>query len=214
MKHRKSTILRLLYRFYNPDEGKILIDGQSIEDVTLESLRSSIGVIPQDVVLFNDSIYFNIAYGNPDATRSEVQEAAKKAHIHETIMQMPKGYDTFVGERGLKLSGGEKQRVAIARALLKNPAILFCDEATSSLDPKTEKSIQASINEVFQGRTTIHIAHRLSSIVDANQIIVIGPEGVLEQGTHQELLQQGKTYFQMWVDQNDTQDFLNPSVGC
>lgn len=180
------------------DEGTILIDGQNIEDVTLDSLRRSIGAIPQDVVLFNETIYYNIAYGNPTATKEEVENAAKKAHIHETIIQMPKGYGTVVGERGLKLSGGEKQRVAIARALLKNSPILFCDEATSSVDSKTEQFIQSSFKEIFRGRTSIHIAHRLSSIVDAHNIIVLGPEGVLEQGTHQQLLQQGNIYHQMW----------------
>ncbi|PRP80106.1 ABC transporter B family protein [Planoprotostelium fungivorum] len=197
----KSTILRLLYRFYEPKEGDILIDGQNIKDVTTDSLRRSVGVIPQDTVLFNDTIFYNIAYGNIDATREEVISAAKKAHIHEAILRMPDGYDTIVGERGLKISGGEKQRVSIARAILKDPSILFLDEATSAVDTNTEGLIQSSLNEQLKNRTSIHIAHRLSTIADADLIIVLGPSGVLEQGTHVELMQKGGVYKSMWMKQ-------------
>eukprot|EP01116_Phalansterium_solitarium_P023213 TRINITY_DN8019_c0_g1_i1.p1 TRINITY_DN8019_c0_g1~~TRINITY_DN8019_c0_g1_i1.p1 ORF type:complete len:681 (-),score=229.33 TRINITY_DN8019_c0_g1_i1:78-2120(-) len=199
----KSTILRLLYRFYDPHTGAVRIDGQDVRDVTLESLRHAIGVIPQDTVLFNDTIYYNIAYGNPAATPDEVHEAARKAHIHDAIVAMPDGYNTLVGERGLKLSGGEKQRVAIARAIRKNPQILFCDEATSSVDTHTESIIQESLRTLFAGRTTVYIAHRLSTIVDADKIVVLGPQGVLESGTHQELMRQNGVYRSMWLKQQD-----------
>jgi len=197
----KSTILRLLYRFYEAREGSILIDGQNIKDVTMDSLRRSIGVIPQDTVLFNDTIFYNISYGNPNASQEEVYEAAKKAQIHESILQMPEGYNTIVGERGLKLSGGEKQRVSIARAILKNPSILFCDEATSAVDSTTEALIQGSLNETFKGKTSLYIAHRLSTIADADMILVLGSEGVIEMGKHQDLISKEGVYKKMWLKQ-------------
>jgi len=195
----KSTILRLLYRFYDPKEGTIKIDGQNISDVTLTSLRNSLGVVPQDVVLFNDTIYYNIVYGKPTASKEQVIEAAKKAMIHHAIIAMPEGYDTVVGERGLKLSGGEKQRLAIARVLLRDPPILFCDEATSAIDSSTESAIQDSLDLMFKGRTTIHIAHRLSTIMDADQIFVLDAGGIVEKGNHQQLLQSEGIYKKMWL---------------
>eukprot|EP01117_Protostelium_nocturnum_P019566 TRINITY_DN8518_c0_g1_i1.p1 TRINITY_DN8518_c0_g1~~TRINITY_DN8518_c0_g1_i1.p1 ORF type:complete len:714 (-),score=133.66 TRINITY_DN8518_c0_g1_i1:15-2156(-) len=197
----KSTILRLLYRFYQTSSGTILIDGQNIRDVTLESLRRAIGVIPQDTVLFNDTIMYNIRYGSPNATDEQVFEAAKKALIHDSIIAMPNGYETQVGERGLKLSGGEKQRVSIARTILKNPSILFCDEATSAVDSTTEGLIHQSLDNLFKGRTSIHIAHRLSTIIDSDVIFVLGSEGVIEKGTHQQLIQKGGAYKKMWLKQ-------------
>jgi ATP-binding cassette subfamily B (MDR/TAP) protein 7 len=200
----KSTLLRLLYRFYDVTEGKILIDGQDVRHVDLDSLRSQIGVIPQDTVLFNDTIYYNIAYGNTQATPEQVYEAAKQAHIHDSIEKMPRGYQTIVGERGLKISGGEKQRIAIARVLLKNPPILLADEATSSVDSHTESLIQQSLNSTFKGRTSIHIAHRLSSIADADLICVLSPEGVIEFGTHNQLMEKNNgMYRSMWFKQNN-----------
>jgi ATP-binding cassette, subfamily B, heavy metal transporter len=202
----KSTLARLLYRFYDVDGGRISIDGQDIRQLTQASLRAAIGIVPQDTVLFNDSIYYNIAYGRPDATREEVEEAARAAHIHEFIVRLPDGYDSEVGERGLKLSGGEKQRVAIARALLKNPAILIFDEATSALDSKSEKAIQAELDRIQVGRTTLVIAHRLSTVMDADRILVMEGGRVLEQGTHEDLLQQGKLYAQMWALQQREED--------
>ena len=195
----KSTLSRLLFRFYDVGAGRILIDGQDIRKVTQASLRAGIGIVPQDTVLFNDSIYYNIAYGRPDATREEVLQAARSAHIHAFIESLPQGYDTKVGERGLKLSGGEKQRVAIARAILKNPAILIFDEATSALDSKSEKAIQDELRVVARNRTTLVIAHRLSTIVDAQQILVMDKGRIVERGTHRELLARQGMYAQMWA---------------
>jgi ATP-binding cassette subfamily B protein len=195
----KSTLSRLLFRFYDVNGGSIAIDGQDIRQVTQASLRASIGIVPQDTVLFNDSIYYNIAYGRPEATREEVLQAAQSAHIHAFIESLPQGYNTMVGERGLKLSGGEKQRVAIARAILKNPAILIFDEATSALDSKSEKAIQDELRHVARNRTTLVIAHRLSTVVDAQQILVMDKGRIIERGSHRELLMQQGVYAQMWA---------------
>jgi len=197
----KSTLSRLLFRFYDVDAGRILIDGQDLRAVRQHSLRQAIGIVPQDTVLFNDTIFANIAYGRPDATVAEVEQAAQLAHIHAFILAMPDGYQTRVGERGLKLSGGEKQRVAIARTILKNPCILIFDEATSALDTRTERAIQANLKQLSQGRTTLVIAHRLSTIVDADQILVMADGQIIERGTHAELLAYGKTYAAMWRQQ-------------
>jgi ATP-binding cassette subfamily B protein len=194
----KSTLSRLLFRFYDAQRGKIFINGQEVRDVTQHSLRAAIGIVPQDTVLFNDTIYYNIAYGRPDATREEVVAAAQTAHIHNFIVSLPQGYDSMVGERGLKLSGGEKQRVAIARAILKNPAILIFDEATSALDSKSEKAIQSELRAIAQNRTTLIIAHRLSTVVEADQILVMDGGCIIERGTHRELLGQNGAYAQMW----------------
>ncbi len=195
----KSTLSRLLFRFYDVNEGSISVDGQDIRSVTQASLRAAIGIVPQDTVLFNDTIYYNIAYGRPDATRDEVIAAAQSAHIHHFIESLPQGYDSMVGERGLKLSGGEKQRVAIARAILKNPAILIFDEATSALDSKSEKAIQDELHNIAQNRTTLVIAHRLSTIVDAHQILVMDKGRIVERGTHRNLLEKQGIYAQMWA---------------
>ncbi len=195
----KSTLSRLLFRFYDVSGGRILIDGQDIREVTQASLRTAIGIVPQDTVLFNDSIYYNISYGRPGATREEILEAARMAHIHDFIESLPQGYETLVGERGLKLSGGEKQRVAIARAILKDPAILIFDEATSALDSKSEKAIQAELRNVARDRTTLVIAHRLSTIVDAHEILVMDKGRIVERGTHRDLLAQQGVYAQMWA---------------
>ncbi len=194
----KSTISRALFRFYDIVDGRITIDGQDISKVTQDSLRSSIGVVPQDTVLFNDTIYYNIAYGRPDASQEEVFEAARMARIHDFIVGLPQKYDTIVGERGLKLSGGEKQRVAIARTILKNPPILLLDEATSALDTHTEKEIQVSLNEVSRNRTTLIIAHRLSTVVHADEIIVLDGGHIAERGTHEQLLGMNGAYATMW----------------
>jgi len=202
----KSTLARLLYRFYDVSAGRILIDGQDIRSVTQDSLRSAIGIVPQDTVLFNESIYYNIAYGRPDASRAEVIAAAKSAHIHAFIERLPLGYDTNVGERGLKLSGGEKQRVAIARTLLKNPALLVFDEATSALDTRTERIIQGEIVEIARERTTLIIAHRLSTIVDADEIIVLDRGRIVERGTHRSLLARNGQYATLWAMQQTGQD--------
>jgi len=199
----KSTIARLLFRFYDVSDGAIEIDGQDIRDVTQDSLRRAIGVVPQDTVLFNDTIYYNIAYGRPGAGRAEIEEAARLAHIHDFIAALPDGYQTMVGERGLKLSGGEKQRVAIARVILKAPKILVFDEATSALDTKTEREIQASLAEVAAGHTTLAIAHRLSTVVDADQILVIEAGRIVERGHHRELLARGGVYAEMWARQQE-----------
>ena len=194
----KSTLARLLFRFYDVTSGHILINGQDIRNVTQKSLRVAIGIVPQDTVLFNDSIYYNIAYGRPDATLDEVLAAAKSAHIHDFIESLPEKYDAIVGERGLKLSGGEKQRVAIARAILKNPAILIFDEATSALDSKSEKAIQAELKRIVRNRTTLTIAHRLSTIVEADEILVMDKGRIIERGPHRQLLTANGTYAQMW----------------
>ena len=195
----KSTLSRLLFRFYDVDGGRILINGQDIREVSQQSLRAAIGIVPQDTVLFNDSIYYNIAYAKPDASRAEVIQAAAMAHIHTFIESIPQGYDTLVGERGLKLSGGEKQRIAIARTILKNPRILIFDEATSALDSHSEQAILTALAEVAANHTTLVIAHRLSTIVDADQILVMENGHVVERGTHGELLQQGTLYARMWA---------------
>ncbi|MCI5085606.1 MAG: ABC transporter ATP-binding protein/permease [Rhodovulum sp.] len=202
----KSTIGRLLFRFYDVNAGQVLIDGQDVRDVTQDSLHSAIGVVPQDTVLFNDTVYYNIAYGNPDATRAQVEAAARAAKIHDFIASLPDGYDTTVGERGLKLSGGEKQRVGIARTLLKNPPILLLDEATSALDSETEASIQTELQAMGQGRTVVSIAHRLSTIVDADEIIVLQDGQVAERGTHADLLRRGGRYAALWQRQQSDQD--------
>ncbi|MBM7066883.1 ABC transporter ATP-binding protein/permease [Actibacterium sp. 188UL27-1] len=194
----KSTIGRLLFRFYDVAGGALKIDGQDVREVTQESLHHAIGVVPQDTVLFNDSIYYNIAYGRPDATREAVEQAARDAEIHDFIGSLPKGYDTQVGERGLKLSGGEKQRVGIARTMLKDPPILLLDEATSALDTETERDIQAALARMGQGRTVITIAHRLSTIADADRIIVLEAGAVVEEGAHADLLAQGGRYADLW----------------
>ena len=194
----KSTLARLLFRFYDVQSGKILIDGQNIRDVTQASLRKAIGIVPQDTVLFNDTIGYNIAYGNPSATIEEVQEAARAAQIDGFIKRLPEGYDTQVGERGLKLSGGEKQRVAIARTLLKKPAMLIFDEATSALDSKTERAFQEELLGLAKNRTTLIIAHRLSTIIHADQILVMDHGQIVEHGTHEELLSIKGKYAEMW----------------
>ncbi|WP_417433050.1 ABCB family ABC transporter ATP-binding protein/permease [Kiloniella sp.] len=194
----KSTISRLLFRFYDLDAGEVLIDGQNIAKVKQGSLRQAIGIVPQDTVLFNDTILYNIAYGRPSATREEVEEAAKLAKIHDFVLSLPDGYDSIVGERGLKLSGGEKQRVAIARTVLKDPAIMLFDEATSALDSRTEQEIQASLNDVSKDRTTLVIAHRLSTVVDADEIIVLEQGQIEERGTHSDLLKKEGHYAEMW----------------
>ncbi len=197
----KSTLARLLFRFYDVTGGRVTIDGQDLRQVTQASLRAAIGIVPQDTVLFNDTIEYNIAYGRPGAGRDEVIAAAKSAHIHEFISRLPDGYDTIVGERGLKLSGGEKQRVAIARSLLKNPAILIFDEATSALDSATERVIQGELEAIATARTTLVIAHRLSTIVHADQILVLDHGRIVERGTHDALLARGGAYARLWAMQ-------------
>ena len=199
----KSTISRLLFRFYDATEGRILIDGQDIRTVTQGSVRAAIGIVPQDTVLFNDSIEYNIAYGRPSADQNDIEAAAKLAHIHDFVQALPDGYRTEVGERGLKLSGGEKQRVAIARTILKNPEILLFDEATSALDTHTEREIQTNLREVSTGRTTLIIAHRLSTVVHADEIIVLDGGEIVERGAHDALLTQGGAYAAMWTRQQE-----------
>ncbi|RJX33581.1 MAG: ABC transporter ATP-binding protein/permease [Oxalobacter sp.] len=201
----KSTLARLLFRFYDVDDGCIFIDGQDIRNVSQPSLRHAIGIVPQDTVLFNDTIGYNIAYGRPDASQTEIEAAAKAACIHEFIISLPDAYATRVGERGLKLSGGEKQRVAIARTILKDPTILIFDEATSALDTQSEQAIQGQLKEIAKDRTTMVIAHRLSTIVDAQQIIVLDRGGIVERGTHAELLAAGGAYAEMWARQQISQ---------
>ena len=197
----KSTLSRLLYRFYDVTGGRITIDGQDIRDVAQASLRQAIGIVPQDTVLFNDSIAYNIAYGRDGATQAEVENAARAAAIHDFIVSLPHGYDTRVGERGLKLSGGEKQRVAIARTVLKNPPVLILDEATSALDTRTEADIQSALNDISRSRTTVVIAHRLSTVIDADEIIVMDAGQIVERGTHAQLLRRGGHYADMWARQ-------------
>ncbi len=202
----KSTLSRLLFRFYDATSGRILIDGQDIRSVTQLSLRRAIGIVPQDTVLFNDTIYYNIAYGRPDAKREEIIEAARAAHIDQFVESLPDKFDTMVGERGLKLSGGEKQRVAIARTLLKNPPILVFDEATSALDSRTEKAIQAELQEIATNHTTLVIAHRLSTIMDADQILVMEHGRIIERGMHNELLARNGAYAHMWALQQQEEE--------
>jgi ATP-binding cassette subfamily B protein len=202
----KSTIGRLLYRFYDVAQGSIRIDGQDVREITQDSLRASIGVVPQDTVLFNETIYYNIAYGKPGATPAEIEHAARMAHVHDFIMAMPDGYQTLVGERGLKLSGGEKQRVAIARTVIKNPAILLLDEATSALDSHTEQEIQKNLREISRGRTTLCIAHRLSTVVDADEILVLDDGYIVERGRHAELRAMDGRYAQMWRRQQEARE--------
>lgn len=202
----KSTLSRLLFRFYDVNEGAILIDGQDVREITQSSLRNAIGIVPQDTVLFNDTIEYNIAYGKPGASKEDIVAAAKSACIHDFIISLPDGYASKVGERGLKLSGGEKQRVAIARTLLKHPAILIFDEATSALDSRAEQAIQAQLKEIAQNRTTLIIAHRLSTIADAAQILVLDHGRIVERGTHGQLLAADGAYAQMWARQQARQD--------
>jgi ATP-binding cassette, subfamily B, heavy metal transporter len=202
----KSTISRILFRFYDISRGKVLIDGQNIKDVTQASLRAAIGMVPQDTVLFNDTVEYNIRYGRPDASPAEVREAARLAQIHEFIVTLPQGYDALVGERGLKLSGGEKQRVAIARTILKSPPILMLDEATSALDSHTEKEIQDALELVAQNRTSLVIAHRLSTVVHADNIIVLDHGEIVEQGTHLELMAKGGLYASLWARQREADE--------
>ena len=204
----KSTLSRLLFRFYDVTGGRVLIDGQDVRDVTQESLRRVIGIVPQDTVLFNDTIYYNILYGRPDAAREEVEQAAAMAHIRDFIESLPQGWDTLVGERGLKLSGGEKQRVAIARAILKRPRILVFDEATSSLDSHTEQAILETLGEVAENHTTLVIAHRLSTVVDAHRILVMEQGRIVEQGSHRQLLQRHGVYQAMWRLQQQERQVL------
>ena len=202
----KSTLARLLYRFYDVSGGRIMINGMDIRDLTQSSLRAAIGIVPQDTVLFNDTIYYNIQYGRPDASHEEVIAAAQAAHIHDFVMRLPEQYESRVGERGLKLSGGEKQRVAIARAILKTPAILIFDEATSALDSATEQAIQDELIRIAQGRTTLVIAHRLSTVMDADHILVMAAGRIIERGTHRELLAHGDAYAEMWALQQQEEE--------
>jgi len=197
----KSTISRLLFRFYNPKSGSIYVNDQNIKDISQQSLRKIIGVVPQDTVLFNETIYYNILYGDPQASEKEIYAAARSADIHDFIQELPDGYNTLVGERGLKLSGGEKQRVAIARAILKKPSIFFFDEATSALDSTTEKEIQKNLELISKNKTTLVIAHRLSTAADAHNIIVLDQGRIIEQGNHQELLELKGKYAEMWNKQ-------------
>ena len=205
----KSTISRLLFRFYDPKQGDVYINNQNIKDISQQSLRKHIGVVPQDTVLFNDTIYYNISYGNPNANEEEIYNAAKSADIHNFIINLPDGYQTIVGERGLKLSGGEKQRVAIARAILKNPSIFFFDEATSALDSTTEKEIQKNLQAISKNRTTLVIAHRLSTAADADEILVLEQGEITERGNHEELLSKKGKYSEMWNKQKSSIDLIH-----
>ncbi len=202
----KSTISRLLFRFYETTGGAVLVDGHDVRDTTQDSLRAAIGVVPQDTVLFNDTIGYNIAYGRPGASQDEIETAARAAQVHDFVARLPEGYDTRVGERGLKLSGGEKQRVAIARTILKNPRILILDEATSALDTRTEQDIQAALRAVSRNRTTLTIAHRLSTVVDADEIVVLADGKIAERGSHAGLLARDGIYAQMWAMQAAEQE--------
>ncbi len=202
----KSTISRILFRFYDISSGKVLIDGQDIRSVTQDSLRAAIGMVPQDTVLFNDTIEYNIRYGQPDAGERAVRKAARLAQIHDFIMQQPEGYQSMVGERGLKLSGGEKQRVAIARTILKGPPILMLDEATSALDSYTEKEIQESLERVAKDRTTLVIAHRLSTVIHADDIIVLDKGSIVERGNHAALLRKKGLYAGLWARQREADE--------
>jgi ABC-type transport system involved in Fe-S cluster assembly fused permease/ATPase subunit len=202
----KSTLARLIYRFYDVQAGRVTIDGQDIRAVTQDSLRRAIGIVPQDTVLFNDTVEYNIAYGRAGATRAEVEAAARAAHIHDFIVAQPQGYDTVVGERGLKLSGGEKQRVAIARTLLKDPPILIFDEATSALDSANERAIQSELKSASRGKTTLVIAHRLSTVVDAHEILVMEAGRIVERGSHAALLAEGGRYARMWQLQHSAKE--------
>jgi ATP-binding cassette subfamily B protein len=210
----KSTLSRLLFRFYDVNSGGITIDGQDLRKLTQDSLRHNIGIVPQDTVLFNDTIEYNIAYGRPGANHEQIEAAARAASIHDFIVTLPDGYQTMVGERGLKLSGGEKQRVAIARTLLKDPAILVFDEATSALDSRAEQAIQAQLKEIAKSRTTLVIAHRLSTVADAQQILVLDHGRIVERGTHQALLAQRGLYAQMWERQQarKEEDYASPKA--
>ena len=199
----KSTLARLLFRFYEVSSGRILINGQDISQVTQDSLRAAIGIVPQDTVLFNESLRYNIAYARPDASQADIEQAARLAHIHDFIVDLPKGYDTVVGERGLKLSGGEKQRVAIARAVLKDPRILVFDEATSSLDSDSEQAILVALRAAAAHHTSLVIAHRLSTIVDADRILVMQDGRIVESGVHATLLEQQGTYARLWALQQE-----------
>jgi ATP-binding cassette subfamily B protein len=201
----KSTLARLLFRFYDVQSGHIRIAGQDIKQVTQASVRQALGIVPQDTVLFNDTVEYNIAYGKPGATRTEVEAAAKAAHIHGFIAAAPAGYDTMVGERGLKLSGGEKQRVAIARTLLKNPPVMIFDEATSALDSANERAIQSELQSVAHNKTTLVIAHRLSTVVDAHEILIMDAGRIIERGTHAALLVANGRYAQMWALQQSAE---------
>jgi len=205
----KSTLVKLLFRFYDVSSGKILIDGQNVADVNQHSLRQHIGIVPQDTVLFNDSLFANIQYGDPQASKAQVLAAIEMAHLTKFIASLPDGVQTMVGERGLKLSGGEKQRVAIARTILKNPTILVFDEATSSLDSQSEQAILSAINEVAKNRTSLVIAHRLSTIIDSDNIIVMSEGNIVEQGNHQQLLALHGKYSKMWQLQQSSNKFTN-----
>ena len=206
----KSTLARLLYRFYDVTDGRILLDGQDIRSVTQNSLRRAIGIVPQDTVLFNDTVGYNIGYGRTGSSTAEVEAAARAAHIHDFIASTPKGYATMVGERGLKLSGGEKQRVAIARTLLKNPPVLIFDEATSALDSANERAIQAELKSAAQGKTALLIAHRLSTVADAHEIVVLHGGRVAERGSHAALLALGGRYAEMWRLQQSADTEADP----
>jgi len=199
----KSTLVKLLFRFYDPSAGRILIDGQDIAEVTRESLRRAIGIVPQDTVLFNDTLLENLRYGKPGAPDAEVAEAASMAHLDEFLAQLPDGWQTRVGERGLKLSGGEKQRVSIARTILKRPPILVFDEATSSLDSRSEQAILKALREIALNHTSLVIAHRLSTVVDADRILVLDQGRIVEQGGHRELLASGGRYAALWAAQQE-----------